>query len=304
MYTQKTITFKNRAIDNYVTVIIPVFDDPEGLTATLKSLQLQSLQKSMFEVVVGNDGDSNLIDEICTRFDVSCASLKNNMGSYSARNKALSEAAGDTLVFLDANVTVDTNYLEKVLAAIQYSDYIVGSIKIDESELSDSSHFFEFACAFNNQKNYEKFHYAPTANLIVKRRVISEVGGFDGTLRSGGDLEFGNRVYDNGAFKLSYHPEIEVIHPPRGRAALVKKLNRTMLGKYALLNNYPKRYAHHKLKLSNIIKELFRPIYNVFKTDRVSLYRKVYLIPFSIYYGFHASRIAAKFYFGHNKPQE
>ncbi|WP_332815631.1 glycosyltransferase family 2 protein, partial [Ramlibacter sp.] len=73
--------------------------------------------------------------------------------------------------------------------------------------------------------------FAATANLIVRRNVFEEVGPFDGARKSGGDLEWGQRLAAAGHV-LRYAPQVVVHHPARGALGeLVLKRRRTAGGR-------------------------------------------------------------------------
>ena len=67
--------------------------------------------------------------------------------------------------------------------------------------------------------------FGVTANLIVKRSVFDQIGMFNPNLMSGGDMEFGQRVY-NEKKKMSYDPSLLVFHEPRDRVQMIKKIHR------------------------------------------------------------------------------
>ena len=47
--------------------------------------------------------------------------------------------------------------------------------------------------AFPQERNVSALNFAATVNMITRRIVIDDVGGFEETLRSHGDLEWGQK---------------------------------------------------------------------------------------------------------------
>ena len=65
-----------------------------------------------------------------------------------------------------------------------------------------------------------------TANWLSPRAAIVEAGGFDETVKSGGDHHMGMRVRDSGRTMI-YEPEMIVLHPTRATfSALLEKRRR------------------------------------------------------------------------------
>ena len=72
--------------------------------------------------------------------------------------------------------------------------------------------------------------FACTANLFTWARVIAEVGAFDGTMKSVGDRDLGNRIADAG-YVLAFAPDAVVAHPARATIrALLRKRRRVTGG--------------------------------------------------------------------------
>jgi hypothetical protein len=60
-----------------------------------------------------------------------------------------------------------------------------------------------------------KHRFGCTANVFTYRSVVDKVGVFDRELKSGGDAEFGQRIFANGYDQL-YARDVVVSHPARG----------------------------------------------------------------------------------------
>lgn len=261
MYTQ--ITFKEEEVPSFVSVIIPVYKDVIGLRDTLKSLSEQTIDRANYEVIVVNDGGEPEITALCKKYQVQIIEHKPNRGSYYARNRGLEIAKGELLAFVDADIKVPNDWLAKGINALKDYDYVAGAIKIDGSKINSLANYYDFRTAFP-VNNYILFgHYGPTANLFVKRKVFKEIGGFDERLRSGGDKEFGERIYRFTNYRQTYSDEFFVTHPPRDYKGLLKKQFRVYSGHRDLATLYPERYKLIKIKFRHLLKEFLTPPRNV-----------------------------------------
>ena len=92
----------------------------------------------------------------------------------------------------------------------------------------------------------ERFHleHGPypagvTANLMVRREAFAEVGGFEGGIRSGGDVDFCWRVQRAG-WGLEHRPEAAVGHRhPDEVARILAKARRHMTGRAWVNSRWP-----------------------------------------------------------------
>ena len=109
-----------------VSVIIPVFNEDKVLRECLESLCYQTYKS--FEVIAVDDGSNDKTSRILSdlRFkknrtpcDKDLRILKqDHKGAGSARNLGAKSAKGRILVFVDADMTFDKGFLEKLIAPI------------------------------------------------------------------------------------------------------------------------------------------------------------------------------------------
>jgi len=232
-----------------VSVVVPVYNDPEGVRDTLESLVAQTYPDGSHEVLVVDNGSTDhtpsVVEEFATAADTVELLVEDRIqGSYAARNRGIRHAEGDIVAFLDADVTVSEGWLEDAVAAMERLDaeYLACDVKLRASGDSLASRYNERS-GFPIERYVTDFRFAPTCCLLVSRHVFDELGCFDERLVSGGDLEFGNRVAEAG-YRLEYVPDVSATHPTRSTvSALAKKAARVGRGRYQLRAHYPGRYG-------------------------------------------------------------
>jgi glycosyltransferase AglI len=269
------------------SVIIPVYKDPKGLEITLKSSINQTLPKDQYEIVVCNDGSDKEVTKVCEKYNiVRVVNTRPNKGSYGARNEAIKISKGKYIAFIDADIKASKDWLEKGYNLLRKYDYVGGRVDIDKTKLKTTAHYYEYLTAFNNEKKMNKDHYSPTANLFVKKEVIEDIGMFDERLKSGGDVEFGNRVYDSKKYNIFYSDKLKVVHPPRGYKALVKKNIRITKGRMDLYKYYPERYQKKRISVKTFFTKLILPTLKVLTSrKKVPCVKKIMLIFFGLFLG-------------------
>jgi len=236
-------------LSSRISVIIPVYNDPDGLRDTLDSLVAQDFPRSDYEVIAVDNGSSDNTLEVAEEFaqawpgTVVAACEDGVQSSYAARNRGIELSSGEILCFVDADMTVDEDWLTRVaeLFATRQPDYVGFRVEITVAEKTTVG-LFNKMTGFPVER-YVKVHgFAPTCCLAVRRSVFEETGLFDSRLISGGDFEFGNRVKGAG-YELVYEPSIVLRHPARSTVqGLLRKSMRVSKGLHQLTRAYPGRY--------------------------------------------------------------
>jgi glycosyltransferase AglI len=244
-----TVVFKKPIKYGFITVIIPVYKDSIGLRDTLTSLSQQTIEKDKYEIIVANDGGDRLVEKLSHEWNVRCINIIPNLGSYNARNRALEESTGEYIAFVDSDMTVVKDWLNNGIAELQQADYIGGPVTILTNNISEPAHYHEARTAFPFKHFMEAENFSGAGNLFVRRSVMELIGGFDRRLHSGGDKEFGKRIYKYGNIKQIYSEKILAYHPPRGYTKLVNQRLRIEKGNKHLSIYYPDYFKFSKPRL-------------------------------------------------------
>jgi glycosyltransferase involved in cell wall biosynthesis len=214
-----------------VSVIIPVLDDQERLDRCLAALANQTYPADRFEVIVVDNGSRRR-----ARVDAARARVVVELrpGSYAARNAGIAAARGEIFAFTDADCIPAHDWLERGVARLEAegSGIVAGAVVLfcrDDAEPT-SAEIYDVLKGFAQQRFVEQDRFGATANLFTTRTVVERVGGFDASLLSAGDVDFGERVHGAG-YRLTYAGDVCVRHPARASMAqLLRKVVRTEVG--------------------------------------------------------------------------
>ena len=247
-------SYKNARIsqtgsNSYISVIIPVYNDPDGIRDTLDSLVNQDYPADSYEIIVADNGSTDHTLDVVTEYTENYPQLirlvvENTIqSSYAARNKGILSSEGSIIAFIDADMSVENDYLTKINRSFitDHCDYLACAVEIYFKNRTKSE-IYNKIFGFPIRSYMDNAHYAPTCCLVVRMTVFEEVGLFDSRLISSGDHEFGNRVYQSG-HKFCYNPDIVMRHPARSSFRdLFFKLFRIGRGLEQLSFYYPERY--------------------------------------------------------------
>lgn len=103
-----------------VTVIIPAYQARGRLLHCLAALSRQTCPAAQFEVIVADDGSSDgtsaAVRRLSVPYRLEVVRLPENRGRAAARNAGIQAAAGELLVFLDADMLAPPEFLSRHLA--------------------------------------------------------------------------------------------------------------------------------------------------------------------------------------------
>lgn len=224
-----------------VRIVIPCRGAAAALERTLRSLAAQDARSRRLTIVVANDGGDPGVTEVCRRHGVSMVAIQPPRGSYFARSRALERCSGDPVIFLDAGIDVPPGWLAAALRVMGDADYLACEVDIAEVPAPTAAEEYERAHSYPVAEYVRISHFGVTAGLVVSRRLLQAAGSFDERLRSGGDLEFGDRVHRAG-WHQGYMASPVLLHPPRRAMAFLRKQFRVKIGYGHLTRLYPGRF--------------------------------------------------------------
>jgi GT2 family glycosyltransferase len=231
-----------------VSIVIPVYNDPVGIQSTLRSVSLLQGFHNLSVFVVDN-GSADHTREVIQGYTEEYQNIHllvedEIQGSYAARNVGIKHAENDIIAFLDADETIDNDWLETALDVMQSqnADYLGCDVELTLPADTLVGRY-NIRTGFPVEQYLREEHYAPTCALVVRRDVFDDVGKFDARLISGGDREFGERVFEAG-YTQEYAADATVFHPARTSVkSLAKKNFRVGRGFTQKQRYYPDRFG-------------------------------------------------------------
>jgi glycosyltransferase involved in cell wall biosynthesis len=182
-----------------VTAIVPTYNRPALLERALRSIAAQKLVPA--EIIVVDDAGSG--HEIVTRdalrragfSDVTVVANLRGKGASGSRNTGAALAVGELLAFLDDDDEWLPSYLAEALRVIEFNDReVIGTDlmcrcddEIDRPGKSAPDRLLPDSFLTRNPG-------LGGSNLIIKRSLYHEIGGFEESLPACNDMDFGLRL--------------------------------------------------------------------------------------------------------------
>ncbi len=223
----------------FVSIIIPVFNDSEHLKLCLEALENQTYPEEFYEVIVVDNNSTEDLFLVTQEFKKVRLTHEMRQGSYAARNTGVKISRGNLLGFTDSDCIPAVNWIEAGVNQFQSHEncgLVAGHIEFffKRNTNPNGAEYWDSVNHLQQKKYVEKQKFGATANIFTSRAVFDCVGLFNPELQSGGDLEWGNRVFVAG-YQQIYAADVCVQHPARASILELKtKLKRVTEGHYIL----------------------------------------------------------------------
>lgn len=256
-----------------VSIIIPVFNDEERLEICLERLEHQTYPRQLYEVIVVDNGSEQDIESLVKKFSQANYTYELKPGSYAARNQGVLVAKGDIFGFTDSDCIPNLDWIEQgveQLTSTLNCGLVAGRIDlfVQNKEKPTPVELFEkIELNFLQAEKLAKDHFGMTANIFTFKHVIENIGNFDSTLKSGGDREWGQRVYAAG-YQQVYADNACVAHPARKSfSQLRKRIARLVGGSFDRMMSENPSLTEILIDLLAAFKPPFRSIYRAWQNE-------------------------------------
>jgi glycosyltransferase involved in cell wall biosynthesis len=197
-----------------ISVIIPVYNGGEKFKRCLQSLAKTS--RDADEVIVVADGETDGSGLVAENFGAKVIRLPEAGGPARARNLGAKVATGDILFFVDADVEIYPDTLEKVLAVFTHEPNLSALIGSYDDAPGADNFLSQYRNLFHHYTHQTSQPEASTfwgACGAIRQDIFWEVGGFDEKYRLPciEDIELGYRLKKAG-YQIGLRKHILVKH--------------------------------------------------------------------------------------------
>jgi len=197
------------------SVVVPVRNGESVIGRCLQALMDQDLPSSEYEVIVVDDGSSDGTTRVVGGFPSVRLIRQPPRGPAAARNRGISEARGDWVLFTDADCAPYPGWARHLLKAVCDRDAAGGKGVYVTRQRSLVARFVqvEYETKYRRMARRETIDFVDTYAAIYRRDVLQAVNGFDERLPTTSleDQELSFRVAERG-YRLVFVPEAVVEH--------------------------------------------------------------------------------------------
>jgi glycosyltransferase involved in cell wall biosynthesis len=190
-----------------VSIVIPVYNNPDGLLKTLESIR--SLEDADCEVFAVDDGSARPL-VLPSEFQwCRVVRLPKNQGTGLARNEGVRQSKGTILAFTDSDCAVPPDWL-KTIRGIFADPKIqaAGGTFADETQTSAIQWLRFLESTFYHLHEPVMVNCFTTSNFTVRRAAFELAGGFP-PMRIGEDLILGYKLSKLG-IEVLWQPALRV----------------------------------------------------------------------------------------------
>ena len=193
-----------------VSVVITSRNNEQTVGECLKSIVELEYPKGALEIIVIDACSTDKTAQIAEKYTVRVVSKPLN--APAAYNYALKIASYDLLAFVDADAKVEKDWLKKLIPHLNEPTTagVSGNIETWNAENSWARSIgYDMKTRYTRLKNFTG--RVATMNLLFKRSVLEEVGGFDEGFPSQYDTDLGFRISSRG-YRIAFERTATCYH--------------------------------------------------------------------------------------------
>jgi len=189
----------------FVSVIIPTLNEEKYLPRLLQSLQNQKFSGE-FEIIVADANSKDNTSVIAEKFG--CRVIKGGTPSE-GRNRGAEVAKGDILIFLDADVILPQDFLQKTIEEVSRRKLeTAGFILVSQDKRLIYRLIYKIVTLWMILT--EKFWPTGMMGILATKEIHQKIGGFDETIRIGEDYDYTKKAGKFGKFGIIRSTKIYV----------------------------------------------------------------------------------------------
>jgi cellulose synthase/poly-beta-1,6-N-acetylglucosamine synthase-like glycosyltransferase len=225
-----------------VSIIVATLNNERTIDECLKAIFELNYPKNFLEIIVVDGCSKDATVKIAQKYPVKVISAPLN--APAAYNYAMKIVSNDVLGFIDADAKVEKEWLSKLVACLDDPQVagVSGGI-----ETWNTENAWARSIGYDLKNRYARLKKyvvrVATMNLLLKKSIIEEVGGFDENLPSQYDTDLGFRITSRG-YKILFEPNAKCYHFNRS----------TVSGYFRQQLQYGKNTTKLYFKHANLIK--------------------------------------------------
>jgi glycosyltransferase involved in cell wall biosynthesis len=236
-----------------ISVVIPAYNAARFLPRCLQSVFAQTLKPD--EVIVVDDGSTDNTAAVAAELGARVISHKNS-GVSATKNAGIRNASGEWIALLDADDMWAPEKLERQIASIQPNTVLVytGTRIFDDNGVRGEARGID-ATSAKKMPRYRNL--ISNSSVLVRRRTITQGGGFREDISDSEDWEMWFRLQRLGQFEVVSDPLTDYYvypnslsaNPEKMLQALDRFINTTLLADVSGIDRWAWRHRIRAVQL-------------------------------------------------------
>ena len=225
-----------------VSIIVATLNNERTIDECLKAIVELNYPKDFLEIIVVDGCSKDATVKIAQKYPVKV--ISESLNAPAAYNYAMKMVSNGVLGFIDADAKVEKEWLNKLVTHLDDPQVagISGGI-----ETWNTENAWARSIGYDLKNRYARLKKyvvrVATMNLLLKKSIVEEVGGFDENLPSQYDTDLGFRITSRG-YKILFEPNAKCYHFNRS----------TVSGYFRQQLQYGKNTTKLYLKHANLVK--------------------------------------------------
>lgn len=209
-----TSTVKPTVLTEYpsVTVVVTTRNNEETIRQSVSSITKLNYPRSKLSIIVLDASDDDSTKDALSGLSIQYIRFHGN--APSAYNYALAKIRTDLVGFVDGDAVVEQDWLLNMISTIADSKVAGAAGPI---QTWNRNSIIPRCIGYDLESRLQsptKIVRTSTTNLVLRRSVLEEVGGFDESLEMAYDADFGYRLSNLG-MEIKFAPTAIVYHQHR-----------------------------------------------------------------------------------------
>lgn len=182
-----------------LSIIIPTLNEEKCLPLLIDSIKRQDF--SDYEIIVSDANSEDRTREIAEALGCRVVVDERRHPSFQ-RNTGAKHAAGELLLFLDADTLLPDNFLTNIVEEFKARNLEGAGFYL---RFGSKHHFYKIYYLVYNGVSALAQYFKPVAvgaGIMVKKTKHEEIAGFDETILIGEDHDYCERILKSGRFRL------------------------------------------------------------------------------------------------------
>lgn len=198
-----------------ISVIVPAYNAVDTINNCLDTILNQNCSED-YELIVVDDGSIDSTAITVSQYKNVKLIKQSNAGPAAARNKGVSEAKGDVILFTDSDCEVSSDWVKEMVRPMRKNSEIIGVKGIygtKQKELIARFVQLEYEDKYDKMKKEKYIDFIDTYSAGFKKDVFLAAGGYDSTfpVACAEDIDLSYRLAAMG-HRMVFNPRAIVFH--------------------------------------------------------------------------------------------